>query len=505
MDRTPRIWAGSKKRWCLLLGGMQLMSAGLCLPATGYADTNMLEADNSYFFAVTSYNSTGLESVYYNLVAANEPAPAPVAIAQPLTSALASDLVPVSINAPENYGVTRVQFLVNGLQVAELAAPPYLYSWDTSTLVRGDYVISVKAFDAAGNQAASQELTVGVAGDTVPPVVSFAAPANSTAGGSVVLSASARDNVNVTRTEIYLDGILVNASEQGSVSYTWDTLSGSNGPHLLSAKAYDAAGNVGFCDPLAVTVFNDTTAPVVSVAAPVRSGALSGTVALSAAASDDVAVSKVEFYLNGSLQASSTSAPYTFSWRTSAVANGAYTLTAKAFDAAGNVGISAPLALTVFNDTSAPVLSINAVSTPTTSSSQTISGSVSDNVAVATVTVQVGSAAAIPAALTGSSWNLALSGLAVGSNLITVRATDRSGNVATASTSVTVQLPTVVSAPYTILDAQIAMQIASGQLVPTKAQLQRLDVAPYVNGKSVPNGKIDNNDVVIILSKLIVK
>ena len=65
---------------------------------------------------------------------------------------------------------------------------------------------------------------------------------------------------------------------------------------------------------------------------------MSGTVAVSASASDNVAVSKVEFLVDGILKATSTAAPYSFSWNTLKSANGVYTLVAKAFDAAGNVG-----------------------------------------------------------------------------------------------------------------------------------------------------------------------
>jgi chitinase len=160
--------------------------------------------------------------------------------------------------------------------------------------------------------------------------------------------------------------------------------------------------------------------------------------------------------------------------------------------------------VTVFNDTVAPTVSVNPVSTPSVATSQTISGSVSDNDAVANVTVQVGSGSLATAAVSGNSWSITLSGLVVGSNLITVRATDRAGNSSTATASITVLAPSVATpAPLTIVDAQLALQMASGLATPTSAQLTRLDVAPYVNGQSVPNGTIDTGDVVVILSKLV--
>jgi chitinase len=488
---------GNKKRCSLFRGLIGLTAISLFISGTGFADTNLLDPNNSFFFATTAYRATGLESVYFNLVDNQDVTPPIVAVITPSAESLSSDKVPISINSSQNIALSRVQFLVNGEPIAEAVAAPFLVSWDTSTLARGEYVISVLAYDDAGHRAASEDLSVTIAGDTIAPTVALAAPGGAgTASGKITVSASASDNVKVAKTEIYLDETLVSSDLQGSVSYTWDTLTAANGSHVLSAKAYDSAGNVGISSPLALTVFNDTTAPLVAIGALPVGGSLGGTVAVTASASDNVAVARVEFYLNGVLQATSTGAPYAFKLNTVAIANGTYALSAKAYDAAGNVGQSAPVALTVFNDRVAPLLSINAVSSPVAVTSLTISGQVSDNDAVAKVTVQVGSGAAAAAAFSGAGWSFPLKNLASGSNLITVRATDRSGNSSTATASIIVQLP------YTIQDAQLAMQIAAGLIVPTSAQLQRLDIAPIVNGKSSPNGKIDTADVVAILAKI---
>ena len=341
--------------------------------------------------------------------------------------------------------------------------------------------------------------------DTTAPVVSITSPVNnSTAAGAVSVTANASDNVGVTRVEFYLNGVLQTTVTSAPFNFTWNTASVSNGSYSLSAKAYDAAGNAGLSPAVSVTVFNDTTAPLVSIAAIANSTALGGIATVTVGASDDVGVARVEFYVNSVLQGTLTSAPYNFTWNTASFANGSYVLSAKAFDAAGNVGTSADQTVTVFNDTTAPLVSINPVSTPTSDPAQAISGSVSDNDAVSSVTVQVGSGTAIAATISGGGWNCPLTGLEIGSNLITVRATDRSGNSSVATTSIVVTAGTTpVAAPLTIADAELALQIASGLATPTSDQLSRLDVAPYINGQSVPNGVVDTGDVVVILSLLI--
>jgi uncharacterized protein (TIGR03118 family) len=88
-------------------------------------------------------------------------------------------------------------------------------------------------------------------------------------------------------------------------------------------------------------------APVVALTVP--ASPLVGTVTLSATATDTLAIAKVEFWANTTLLGTVTTAPYTLSWDTTAWANGAVTLSAKAWDVNGNVGSSAATAATITN------------------------------------------------------------------------------------------------------------------------------------------------------------
>lgn len=95
---------------------------------------------------------------------------------------------------------------------------------------------------------------------------------------------------------------------------------------------------------------SDTVAPTVALTSPVAGGALSGTATVTASASDDVGVVAVQFLVDGvSLGAEDTAVPYTVSWNTSLVANGAHTLAVRARDAAGNVTLSTAVPVTVSN------------------------------------------------------------------------------------------------------------------------------------------------------------
>ena len=96
---------------------------------------------------------------------------------------------------------------------------------------------------------------------------------------------------------------------------------------------------------------SDTTPPTTSITSPASGATVSGTVTVAASASDNVGVSRVEFYRDGALAATDTSAPYQWSWNTAASANGSHTLFTRAFDAAGNMGASASRTVTVSNPT----------------------------------------------------------------------------------------------------------------------------------------------------------
>ncbi len=104
---------------------------------------------------------------------------------------------------------------------------------------------------------------------------------------------------------------------------------------------------------------DDAEAPVTALTSPAAGTTLSGTVTLTASASDNTAVTKVEFYDGTTLIGTDTSAPYSLSWNTKTSPNGPHSLSTKAFDAALNEGVSAPIAVSVNNPNTAPVAALS--------------------------------------------------------------------------------------------------------------------------------------------------
>jgi len=102
-----------------------------------------------------------------------------------------------------------------------------------------------------------------------------------------------------------------------------------------------------------------TSAPTVSVTAPTSGAVLSGTVNVTASAQNATGIAGVQFRLNGNpLGQEDTTAPYSVSWNTTTVSDGAYTLTAVVRDSFGVTATSAGVNVTVKNAVSTAAITI---------------------------------------------------------------------------------------------------------------------------------------------------
>jgi hypothetical protein len=77
--------------------------------------------------------------------------------------------------------------------------------------------------------------------------------------------------------------------------------------------------------------------PTVAITYPANQQTVQGTVAVSATASDDRGISRVEFLVDGSLKSTDTAFPYQFIWETGSETAGTYTLVVRAYDTASHM------------------------------------------------------------------------------------------------------------------------------------------------------------------------
>ncbi|HYO59751.1 Ig-like domain-containing protein [Archangium sp.] len=196
---------------------------------------------------------------------------------------------------------------------------------------------------------ASVEVLLLDRGDETAPTVTLTSPAEgATLEGDIVLTATASDDYSVRRVDFYDGDTLIGTATSAPYSVFWYTRwNASNGPHVLTARAYDTSGNEGTSAPISITLNNDVTAPAVTLTSPAAGGSPQGLVTLSAEATDDRGVTSVEFWDGRRLLGTDTEPPYSMTWNLGNEPGGPHTLYAKAYDLLGNGGTSPGVAITV--------------------------------------------------------------------------------------------------------------------------------------------------------------
>ena len=229
--------------------------------------------------------------------------------------------------------------------------------------------------------------------DTTAPLISavaFSNVTNSSATISWTTDEASNSQVEYGITTSYgnVTGIL--AAQVTNHSMPLGLLS-ANTTYHYRVKSRDATGNLAISGDFTFTTtagsVSDTTAPNASITTPANNTTVSGTVNVAATASDNVGVSKVEFYVDNALLYTDGTAPYAFSWDTTnggthaCLGDHAHSLFARAYDAAGNVGVSPSLQVSMSDPSycaapppaAAPILAGISTASATTASSLNIS------------------------------------------------------------------------------------------------------------------------------------
>jgi hypothetical protein len=325
------------------------------LDTTKFANgTHSLRAD---VFDASGAQRTDIISVNVQNTVANK-APT-VSLTSPTSGQTASGTLAYAASASDDAKVTKVDFFLDSASTPMLSdsAAPYSGSLDASKLAAGTHKIVARAYDAQGLNASSEvsfnvpaPSTGGDTGSTATPGpfsgslnVWFKAP---TAGSTVkgVLSGGTSCYANTSgspaRVVFSMDSTALNTDSAPSdgTQCVLDTTKFANGTHSLKAQVFDASGNSRI-DLISVNVQNTVAnkAPTVSLTSPTSGQTASGTLAYAATATDDVKVTKVDFFLDSASNAmlSDSAAPYSGSLDASKLAAGTHKIVARAYDAQG--------------------------------------------------------------------------------------------------------------------------------------------------------------------------
>ncbi len=385
---------------------------------------------------------------------------------------LTADTTPTLTGTAEINSTVQL-YDTDGTTLLDTAAADGAGNWSltSSVLSAGAHTLTVKATDAAGNVSTASTGLVVTIDATAPPAPSApdmdagsdsgaSSTDNTTSDTTPTVSGTAEAGSTVTLYDTDGTTVLGTAVATGGVWSITSSTALSHGTHTLTTKAMDVAGNVSVASAgLVVTIDTSVAAPS---APDLVVGSDSGT-----SSTDDITNATTPT-LSGTAEAGSTVTLYDTDGTTAlgtavatggawsitsstALSEGAHTLTTKATDLAGNVSVaSAGLALTI--DTTAPAAS----SPPNLDAASDTGASSTDNITSATTPTFSGTAG-LNAGVTlydtdgttvlgstvadgAGNWSITSTALAAGAHTLTTKASDAAGNFSTASLSLGVTI-----------------------------------------------------------------
>ena len=242
------------------------------------------------------------------------------------------------------------------------------------------------------------------------------------------------------------DGRFVMVGDSGDVIDTLTRQTIATMPALLDSRveieidfqdstpiwAATSRSGIGYANPLPPTFTTRITSPNLG-------STVSGTnVTVSTSVVDSASISGVDLFKDGTLFASTTSSPYSFTWDTTKDANGSHTLMVTANDTAGNkTSFSATFTVNNVNTPKPP--SITTTSLPSGTQNTAYSATLAATGGATPYTWSIISGA-LPAGLTLASSSGAISGTPTGSGTsnCTVQVTDANSQTATKALSLTI-------------------------------------------------------------------
>lgn len=350
-------------------------SDGTVASVTFLANGSLIGTATSAPFAVSwrptvagSYNLTALATDNLGSQAVSSSVAVTVTAASAPTVSLTSPSAgPLTINVPQTIrananstsgAITSVQFTVNGLNFGVPdTVYPYEISWTPTA--PGIYDLRAIATDSSGSITTSAATTVSVSSGLPPTGVVLTAP-SSPVQANVAQSLSATATAvtgSIASVQFFVTtgGVTSAISTDTAFPYTATWTPAAPGSYTLTAVATDTVGNQTTSNSVALTA-NTGAVPVVTIVNPNTGGTYvaSKTILFDATASDpDGTITQVEFLANNVVVATDTNSPYFTNW--SPASPGSYTLIARATDNAGNVTDSAPVTITVTQNTPAVI------------------------------------------------------------------------------------------------------------------------------------------------------
>ena len=204
------------------------------------------------------------------------------------------------------------------------------------TYTDSTYGITISVLSASATGATVQVSSASLAA-TSTALASSLDPA--TVGSSVTFTAAVSGSSPSGTVSFTADGSGLCSAALSSGIAKCSTSSLAAGTHSIAAAYSGDSANAGSTSPAlsqVVSSVTDTTPPVVTITSPVNGATVTGTVTITAKATDNVAVASITLSLDGNVVATTNTASISYKWNTKKAARGYHTITAVARDTSGN-------------------------------------------------------------------------------------------------------------------------------------------------------------------------
>jgi hypothetical protein len=344
--------------------------------ATSYSNTG-LSASTTYYYRIRAYNVPNGKnkpteySAYSNTASATTQSGTAIPNAPSSLSAAAVSSSQINLNWADNSS-NETGFKIERAtssggpwsQIATVGVNVKTYS-NTGLTASTTYYYHVHAYNASGDSAACNTASATTQSGTSDPY----APSNLTAAAISTsqinlnwIDNSSNENGFAIERALSSAGPWSNIATLGTnmTSYSNTGLSPAT-TYYYRVRAYTQTKIRGkwvteysaYSNTAGATTTGsapgDTTPPTVSITSPASGTTYTTaqTVTITASASDNVGVTRVEFYDASTLKGTDTTNTYTYNWTFTASDNGTHNWIARAYDAAGNVRSSSTVSLNV--------------------------------------------------------------------------------------------------------------------------------------------------------------
>ena len=301
-----------------------------------------------------------------------------IALVSPNSGATYAVGSPIALSASTTLGaglVSGVEFFANNVSIGSKgvsasgqgSAPFFNLQW--SPAAAGTYVFTAVVTDTSGNRTTSTSVTVTVT-SVAAPVVTVTSPTTGTAivvnkTLKVSASATAGSGASITSVAFFTNGQSLGTSSIFPFSTSWTPT--APGTYVLQAVATDSFGTQTTSSTVSVTVGAGSSSLPFVYLTSVPNGtnvAANTPVFVAANAGDpDGVVASVEFYANGALIGTKTTAPYAVVWVPTSATS--YSITAIVTDDAGNRVTSTASSITALVQVGVPPVAGIAFNNPT--------------------------------------------------------------------------------------------------------------------------------------------